>query len=179
MFGQRAITPCKVSLPSRHARLLKYMVAISSAVGIIVKIIVIVAVFTFDFDRRARFDSQLAVFLSNCELFLVFSSTEVSILSIQNRHDGNVYTSIAPEFSPIRLLAGSSDLKPPLYGFAEGLAICGTVRGVSRAGPPRHSARRASRASGPMPAGSARSCCGPRQLRFTICTRRSRTQSSH
>jgi chromate transport protein ChrA len=71
-------------VPSRHARL-KYMVAISSAVGIIVKIIVLAAVFTFDSDRRARFDSQLAVFLSNCELFLVFSSTEMPILSTQNR----------------------------------------------------------------------------------------------
>jgi hypothetical protein len=46
-----------------------------------VKIIVLAVVFTFDFDRRARFHSQLAVFLSNCELFLVFSSMEMSILS--------------------------------------------------------------------------------------------------
>jgi hypothetical protein len=64
-------------------------------------------VFSFDFARRARFDSQLAVFLSNCELFLVFSQMEMSILSTQNRLDGDVYTIIAPEFSPIQVLGAA------------------------------------------------------------------------
>ena len=97
------------------------MVAITSAVGKIVKIIVLAAVFTFDSDRRARFDSQLAVFLSNCELFLVFSSTGISILVLKIVLDGDVYTIIAPEFSPIQVLAGGSDVKPPLYGSPKGV----------------------------------------------------------